>query len=833
MAKLIQSTEQFALSLCLVILCLCGLSFTLNHQLSLHYELRFLYSGTVLLLTSLFFRFGFNSIQPLHRAGYRLAVVMMMWSIGFYFFPFPNAILYLVTIPALYFLVRVEIKKQAAPKEDLIAVGILLGLAIFLYLQQQPLRLMLFDNPPVDWSVYYANAPCMLIVGLAFLRFQYWVKWDGLALIGTLILFMAAILTFTMAVHFPYLKLKEFLFFILLGHILLAFVFVPNPIYQRFVEFTGLQKQQLDYPKSLFWTMFFFAHISAAVLVQFFWPDPFFAKPLYEIWQNVDANLVWFLALILGSLSLILYNYRHWTVSLLLAEVAIISATISFKTTFDFMGTSSHQWFSLFLLVQLILMSYLRRQTQLETYIHFWSFAITTLAYAYTFSQTNVFTPLGFFGFLIPSVAWIGFPGKPKLGGANVGFFLWPLFSLIATLCFFGGQQFQLLTLWALTTISLPLGATLVLKNSRLIKVVNDRNWRLVIRWMHAQQHMLIIFTLFSLGICLTSFSLNHQNFVLYWPNVLLLTLTILLCAGALLHNAITRQSVTLFFLTEVVLWCALALLRWKLDAVSWMALGTAVDGYIFIGLAIVIAGLREVAQKYNRNISAYLTKSTLFYALVGWGYLIFLYFDGQNSVHGELGSLVISALCYWFSKRINQKLQLLAFVFANLGLFLLFYSSNLNNALFYITPALTSALVLSYLLRDELSTNQLKQIRFYCGLILLGVSAGYNLLDFHSSVWLPFTAVLISSLIVVVGISLRIRIFLYLGTSFFFVNIIGMIINIIISQPDGRTLLAIGVLFFVLGILFISTYLLFQMKREEIINRYRQTLATIEQWEN
>lgn len=832
MEKFIKSTEQVALILAVAILALSGLSFSLSHQLGQAQQTRFLFSGIVLGLTSVLLRYGFVAIQPLHRASYRLALVMMVWSIGFYFFPYPHMILYLVVLPGLYFLMRVEVKKHAAPKEDLIAAGILLGLAIFLYFQQQPLQLILFDTPTVDWTVYYSNAPCMVLVGLAFLRFQYWLKWDGLALMGVFITLLASILSLSLVTHAPWLELKELVYFVLLAHVLLAFIFVPNPLYLKLLAITAVGEQKIDFPRSVFWLVFALAQLCVLVIMQFFWLDPIFVKPLYQVWADSTGNLAWYLPLLTGSLLLMLYCYRQWTVSLLFFESAVIGGMIAVKISVTVFGFSSSEILCALLALMLFVMAQIKRQVAMAHTIRLWSFVGVLVVYGLTFVQTAMFTPLGFAGFLLPVCAWLYLPDKPSMPIRNLAFYAWPGWVLIAVLCFALNSGFAVLTLWALLTVAVPLAFSLALLNEPLQRVMVLRNWRLLQKWQRLESRLLPVYALFSVVVCAASFYFNRADLALHWQPLLLLWLAIVLSACGVLKAAIRTRTTWGFGLAESILWAAMGLIRWKLDVISALALGSAIDGYLFIGLAIAIAGVREKAKQYNRGLASYFTKTTLLYAVVGWLYLIYLYWAGGAAIHGQLASLAIAGIFYWLSRQVSQKLQLFVFAFANIALFLFFDEFDFHNPLFYLTPVLISALALTQLFKDELTAFQVKQIRFYCGLLLLGLSAAYNLLDFSTSIWYPVAAVILAALIVVVGISLRIRIFLYLGSGFFLVNIAGMIANVILTQPDGRTMFAVGLLFFVMGVLFIGTYLLFQMKREAILLRYRSVMETVDTWE-
>ena len=79
--------EQVSVFLALGVLVLLTLNFTLSHKLAQAFEPRFLFSGSLLGLTALYFRFGLSRVQPLHRAAYRIAAVGMFWSRGVVLLP--------------------------------------------------------------------------------------------------------------------------------------------------------------------------------------------------------------------------------------------------------------------------------------------------------------------------------------------------------------------------------------------------------------------------------------------------------------------------------------------------------------------------------------------------------------------------------------------------------------------------------------------------------------------------------------------------------------------------------------------------------------------------
>ena len=118
------------------------------------------------------------------------------------------------------------------------------------------------------------------------------------------------------------------------------------------------------------------------------------------------------------------------------------------------------------------------------------------------------------------------------------------------------------------------------------------------------------------------------------------------------------------------------------------------------------------------------------------------------------------------------------------------------------------------------------------CGLMMLAATAFHNVLDFDASLWFPVTAALVSALVVVAGIALRVRIYLFMGSSFFVLNTIASLIHVVRNQAPDQTKLLIGAVFLITGILFTGGFLFFQMKRQELLDRYNRFMSDLKQWE-
>ena len=163
----------------------------------------------------------------------------------------------------------------------------------------------------------------------------------------------------------------------------------------------------------------------------------------------------------------------------------------------------------------------------------------------------------------------------------------------------------------------------------------------------------------------------------------------------------------------------------------------------------------------------------------------------------------------------------------------LLFFSQlELTNLQFYVMPIAASVLLLAQLFRDEIADEQHRMIRMVCAFVMVGTSSFYNVVDFNESYAFPLVAATVSSLAVVVGIALRVRIYLYLGFSAFAFNAIVVLVHVILNQPPTQTKLIIGSIFLAIGVLFTGSFLAMQVKRQEILSRYRQLREELATWQ-
>ena len=142
-----------------------------------------------------------------------------------------------------------------------------------------------------------------------------------------------------------------------------------------------------------------------------------------------------------------------------------------------------------------------------------------------------------------------------------------------------------------------------------------------------------------------------------------------------------------------------------------------------------------------------------------------------------------------------------------------------------YVMPAAVTVLVLLHLHRRELRPGVLNGARL-AALSILYASAGLDV--FLRPEFMLFALALgLSILGIILGIALRIRVFLYTGVAFLVLNVTGQLLQFYPEQRLGRALLLIG-----LGVVITLGMVGFSLKREAILKRVRVFRADLEAWE-
>jgi hypothetical protein len=192
-------------------------------------------------------------------------------------------------------------------------------------------------------------------------------------------------------------------------------------------------------------------------------------------------------------------------------------------------------------------------------------------------------------------------------------------------------------------------------------------------------------------------------------------------------------------------------------------------------------------------------------------------------------GALLATGILYLLLRRETGRqlplyLGLLAF---NIGLYLWVpgWANRSQLLQVYVIPAALSVLMLLHLHRRELKPSVLKGTR----LAATGTLYASATLDvfLRPELGIFVLALILSLTGALVGITLRIRAFLYAGVSFLVLNVLGQLLRFYPEQRFGK-----AIVLMVLGAAITGAMIWFNMKREAILQRIRIFRADLEPWE-
>jgi len=364
------------------------------------------------------------------------------------------------------------------------------------------------------------------------------------------------------------------------------------------------------------------------------------------------------------------------------------------------------------------------------------------------------------------------------------------------------------------------------------LHVVSIKPYPFLEKWRRLGWSYLGYFCHFSALLAVTHFILDNPGFIESWELCAQILVLFGISTFIFLKNAFLYSSPKMGLTTELYLGLFLGLLRWKLDALNTMELGSPLDGYLLLGAAFIAAGVREVLRRTTGAFDRVLTWSGSIYGVLGLAVMLFIALRGGGGLHGELGSLLLAGLCYWQSKTRHKGNLILTTLFLNTAIVLFYMDMHWTHLQLFVFPIVISLLTLAQVFKEELSKTQLQGIRLTAGLALIGVSSFYNMIDFQASLLYPLSAAGVALLGVLCGISLRIRIYLFMGLGAFVFNTFAVLVHVIKNQPPDHIQLYIGCLFLLAGLFFTGSFLLFQMQRQMILLTVQNLKANIQSWE-
>jgi hypothetical protein len=196
-------------------------------------------------------------------------------------------------------------------------------------------------------------------------------------------------------------------------------------------------------------------------------------------------------------------------------------------------------------------------------------------------------------------------------------------------------------------------------------------------------------------------------------------------------------------------------------------------------------------------------------------------------SLHASVALWGIALLYLTLRQTTGNPLSLyLALLTLNAGIYLWVPAWTQTSRLLqlYIVPAAVSVLVLLHAHRQELRPAVLHACRL-AAMSILYTSATLDVF-LQADVGIFLAALGVSLGGIILGIALRTRAFLYAGTSFFVLNVMGQLLLFFPEQRLSRAIVLLA-----LGTLITGSMIWFNMQREAILQRLRLARADLTTW--
>jgi hypothetical protein len=148
------------------------------------------------------------------------------------------------------------------------------------------------------------------------------------------------------------------------------------------------------------------------------------------------------------------------------------------------------------------------------------------------------------------------------------------------------------------------------------------------------------------------------------------------------------------------------------------------------------------------------------------------------------------------------------------------------EHAQFWLIPLALCVLAAAYLNRDQLAPDQFAAIRYITVMIIyVSSTADIFLTGVRAAPWLPMVLAVLSVAGIFGGIMLRVRAFLFLGSSFLVLSLVTMILSAHINLQWTWLWWVAGIS---LGVTILVVFALFEKKRHEMLDVVEQ----IRQWD-
>lgn len=324
-----------------------------------------------------------------------------------------------------------------------------------------------------------------------------------------------------------------------------------------------------------------------------------------------------------------------------------------------------------------------------------------------------------------------------------------------------------------------------------------------------------------------TSAFLHQGDPQILWPAIIAVALALTLLMTAAIAAAVLPGrdpfSLSLHGRTAYVyaaeVFLALLLLHFRVS-MPWLFTGwlVAIWPLVTMGIAFVGIGAAELTRRKNILVLAIPLENTA--ALLPLLPVLGMWIV-PSEVHGSLILIVVASVYVALAVLRSSPLFAILSILALQASWWFFLGTNQSLALWrhpqlWIIPPTLAVLIATHFARKKLTSQQLTTTRYLAATVLYASScADIFLRGVAVAPWLPLVLAGLSIAGVFAGIILRIRAFLYLGTTFLVVAIFTMIWYAAVELERTWIWWVAGI---VTGVLIITLFGLFEKKRNELL---------------
>jgi hypothetical protein len=292
--------------------------------------------------------------------------------------------------------------------------------------------------------------------------------------------------------------------------------------------------------------------------------------------------------------------------------------------------------------------------------------------------------------------------------------------------------------------------------------------------------------------------------------------LTLGIIGACWLYMAWSFKQESLFYLAEAALFGTFYYVRHQIFGSPTGP--DLVKSFSVIGLSFLLFGLNIIVARPQAWGAEVFVRPTYYSAIL---LPLALFAVTPPGDKGDLSLVIFAAATFYMlvARMAHSRWAVyLTAVLINVALYLWIPTAHQKTGLIqlYVIPAALTVLIFAHLHRGDLHRQAVTGIRFAASAAILAVS---TFEVFTTDSLLNFVVVLVLSLLLAfVGVALRVRPFVYIGSAFLVINVLGQL-GLQVHSQGGivRAVILIAVGFAVMGIM-----IFFNIKRESLLRRYR-----------